>query len=127
MSRMPFRRSLVPSRAGSSLFRMQTVRSVLSTNPISVSNWQPSQTSGHAALPAVRSKRPVTAAPRNRIPAVPPGAASAAPSSSAAMTSARITGGPAAPEPRSTHSPPLKAFHSNCSGSVRSAGFTHSL
>ena len=72
MSRMPFRRSLVPSRAGSSLFRMQTVRSVLSTNLISVSNWQPSQTSGHATLPAVRSRRPV-----DRCPAQPyPGRAS---------------------------------------------------
>jgi hypothetical protein len=73
---------------GISLFRMQTVRSVLSINLISVSNRQPSQTSGHAALPAVMSRQPVTVAPRNRIPAVPPGSASAAPSSSAEMTSA---------------------------------------
>ena len=56
MSRMPFKRSLVPSRAGSSLFRMRTVRSALSANVISVSNWQSSQTSGHATLPAARSQ-----------------------------------------------------------------------
>ena len=123
-SRMPSRRSRVPSKAGTSLLAMRIVRTELSTKLTPVANWQPSQINGNGTTVPVSSSGPVTVAPRSRIPAAVPGSTLTPPRSKAEMTSALITGAVPAPEPpRSTQAPRGNASQSSCSTSVSSAGF----
>ncbi len=126
--RMPSSRIRVPLNPGSRLLTMRTVRVTDSTNRSSSSNSQCSQTSGQVTVAPIRSSRPVIRPPRMRTAGAWPGSLFPAPSSSALITSARMTrlGSSAAglPSPNSTQAPRGNASHSACSGSVSSVTVT---
>lgn len=111
----------VPSRDGTRQSDSRAPRSLASVSTTGASNRQSSKANGRSNVTAVRSKEPVTRAPRRTSAVRPSAGAAGTPSSSASRTPARTGRLPDGPSRRSTGRPWAQASRTKASSAVRSS------